>query len=88
MSNMTGMDVAGVRQVALQMTTAANDIQTAMTTLTHALSGAAWVGADRERFVSDWNGEHVQALHNVIQSLTDAATLASQNAQEQETTSA
>ena len=87
MSNFTGMDIAAVRQLANQMTTKAGEIRTIMQQLTTALQSTQWVGPDRERFVGDWQSQHVTALNNVIQGLEAAAQNATRNAQEQETAS-
>lgn len=84
MSNFTGMDIPGVRQLASQMDQRADEIRTLMGQLTTALQGTQWVGPDREQFVSDWQGIHCQQLNHVIQGLTDAAGRARQNAQQQE----
>ncbi len=60
MAQFTGMDIAGVRQLAQQMTQKADEIQQITTQLTQALNGAQWVGPDREKFVSDWQSQHAQ----------------------------
>jgi hypothetical protein len=80
----TGMDIGGVRQLAGQMDQRAEEIRTLMGALTSALQGANWVGPDREQFLGDWQGTHCAQLNNVIHGLTEAATRARMNAQQQE----
>lgn len=84
MSNFTGMDIGGVRQLAGQMDQRAEEIRTLMGQLTNALQSAQWVGPDREHFVADWQGTHCAQLNAVIHGLTEAANRARLNAQQQE----
>ena len=51
MSAFTGMDVSGVRQLAQQMNSSAQQIRQLMQQLTNQLQNTQWVGADRERFL-------------------------------------
>lgn len=83
----TGMDIPGVRQLATQLTTKANEIQQIMQTLSSSLQNTQWVGPDQTRFVGDWQSTHVTALNNVINGLNDASRKATQNATEQESAS-
>lgn len=83
----TGMDITQVRQLATQMRSKADEIDTIMSTLTSALGSAQWVGADRQQFEGDWNSQYCSMLRNVSQGLRDAATRADQNAGQQETAS-
>jgi uncharacterized protein YukE len=84
MAQFTGMDIAQVRSLAQQMNHAAGEIQQLAQSLTAKLQGTAWVGPDRERFLSDWSGHHQQQLNQVVQALHDAAQRATANASEQE----
>lgn len=79
-----GMDIAAVRQLVAQMNQRADEIRTLAASLSSALNGTAWSGPDREQFVSDWQGQHVQQLNIVAQALNDAASRASANADAQE----
>jgi len=45
---------------------------------------ANWVGPDREKFLSEWNGRHAAALMTVVQELGEAASQVSYHAQQQE----
>jgi hypothetical protein len=84
---LTGMDIGAVRQLATQLSTKADEIDSIMNQLTNALNTVQWVGPDRERFISDWQGHHVASLRQVSQGLRDASTRATQNANDQETVS-
>ena len=88
MTNFTGMDVAGVRQLASQMTSSAGQIRQLMSQLTNQLNGTQWVGQDRQRFSDEWTSTHTQQLNQVAAALEDAAQRANQNASEQESASA
>ena len=80
----TGMDIQAVRQLSQQMKSKAEEIRSLMQQLTSQLQNTQWVGPDREKFTSDWQGQHVAALNRVIQGLEDASTAASNNANQQE----
>ena len=80
----TGMDIPAVRQLGHQLSAAANEIQGLISKLTPQITGAPWVGPDREHFVNDWTGQHVAQLNNVIRALEDASTAAMNNAMQQE----
>jgi len=84
MSQFTGMDIAAVRQLSQQMTRSAGEIRQVVQQLTGQLNNTPWTGPDQQRFLSDWQGHHVQQLNNVVQSLEEASRLANQNATEQE----
>ena len=82
--SMLGLDPGAVRALANQMNNAASEIQQLSNQLTTMLSNTAWVGADHDRFVSEWTGNHVHQLQLVANALTDAASVANQNALQQE----
>jgi uncharacterized protein YukE len=85
--SMLGMDITGVRQLANQMSSAANEIQQLSGQLTNLLGNTQWVGPDHDRFASEWHGTYMGQLQNVATALTDAANVATQNATQQETAS-
>ena len=82
--SLTGMDIAEVRSLAGQLDNSAASIQDIVSRLTTNLSGANWIGPDRERFVGEWQGSHCQQLNAVVQALQDAANKARMNADDQE----
>ncbi len=79
-----GMDIPAVRSLAVQMDTQADAIVTLMQQLTTSLQNTAWLGADRQAFESDWQGQHCAQLRAVADSLKLAAQRARQNADQQE----
>jgi len=83
MTNFLGMDVAAIRTLAHQMSTAATDISNHANTINNALQSAQWNGTDANNFRQDW-GTHFQNLNTIVQALNDASTHASQNADQQE----
>ena len=82
-----GMDIGQVRQLATEMTRAADEIRRLCQQITGKLHNTPWAGPDRQRFESEWTGQHTQQLNTVIQALQDASRKATSNAQEQEHTS-
>lgn len=88
MAQFTGMDIAAVRQLSQQLTRSAGDIRQISQQLTGQLQNTQWVGPDQQRFTSDWQGQHVQALNQVVLALEEAGRLANQNADQQEQASA
>ena len=86
--SLKGMDTDAVRQLATQMNSAKDQIQHLQQQLTTQLQNVNWIGPDREQFVSDWQGQHVPSLQNIISAIEAAATRATQNASEQDQVSA
>ncbi len=84
----TGMDIEGVRQLAAQMDNNAAQIEQLRDALKGALESTEWIGPDRERFVSDWDGAFMPQLTTVANSLRDTANAARSNADQQEQASA
>lgn len=85
---MTGMDISQVRQLSAQLNQASGQVNELAQRLTAALGSTTWVGPDKTRFESDWNGQHLKALSTVSDALKTASQLAAQNATEQEQASA
>jgi hypothetical protein len=88
MSQMTGMIIEDVRLLSNQLSTAADEIQTIIGSLTAKIDSTTWVGPDRERFYVDWTGNYVQQLTTVMNGLREASTNAGTNANQQEQASA
>jgi uncharacterized protein YukE len=84
MAGFTGMDIEAVKGLSNQMKQKADEIRQIQGQLTSALNGAQWVGPDRERFKSEWDGQCVQALRKVSETLEQAGEAANQNAQQQQ----
>lgn len=85
--SLKGMDTEAVRGLVTQMNAAKDEIDQLQQKLTGQLHSVQWVGPDREQFLSDWQSQHVAALHQVSTALGEAATRANQNATEQDNVS-
>jgi uncharacterized protein YukE len=84
MAGFIGMDVQQVRTFAQLLNTKADELEGILNTLTSSLQSTQWVGPDRQRFESDWDGQFVTALRNVAEGLRTAGTAANGNADQQE----
>lgn len=83
-----GMDIEQVRQLANQLGQKAEQIDHIVQEVTSRLGGTDWKGPDAERFRNDWQGTLSSQLRKVAQTLRDTQTRATQNAAQQEQTSA
>jgi len=84
---MVGMNTDEVNALAAQMDSAASEIESTMNQVTTKLRGTTWVGADRDKFESEWNSSAIRQLQLVKQLLTEASSAARRNAQEQQAAS-
>ena len=82
-----GMDVEQVQNLSRQLDQKATDIDNIISTLNSTMQATDWKGQDANQFRNDWNSNLTQKLRQVSQALKDARRKASQNAQEQQTTS-
>ncbi len=87
MSNFTGMDIPGVRQMATQMDSAAGEIESLMARLSSMLEGTQWVGNDATNFRSEWSGAHCASLRQISERLRQVSQVARSNADQQEAAS-
>lgn len=79
-----GQDIDQVRQLAGQLNAKAGDIESVISQLTSAVNSVQWMGPDAERFRSDWQGQHVPQLRQVVNALQNASQHATRNANEQQ----
>ncbi|MDZ4234086.1 MAG: WXG100 family type VII secretion target [Dietzia sp.] len=79
-----GQDIDQVRQLAAQLNAMAGDIESVISQLTSAVDSVQWMGPDAERFKSEWKGQHVPQLRQVVSALQAASQNASRNASEQQ----
>ncbi|CAM3656374.1 WXG100 family type VII secretion target [Mycobacterium frederiksbergense] len=84
---MVGADVEQLNQLSAQLNNKANDIQNVISQLTSAINSVEWKGNDANRFRSDWQGQYVSQLKQVVSALQTASQNAKRNAQEQQTAS-
>jgi uncharacterized protein YukE len=82
-----GADIEQVQQLSTQLNAKASDIQSIISQLSSAINSVSWVGPDAERFRSDWQGQHVAQLKQVVSALQTASQNARRNAQEQQSAS-
>ena len=87
MAGFLGMDTEAVKALANQMSQSAEQIQQLCQQMTNMLNNTDWRGPDHDQFVNNWQSQHVAQLNNVVTGLNDAAQRATQNANEQESTS-
>lgn len=79
-----GQDIEQVKQLAAQLNSKAGDIQNVISQLTSKVNSVEWRGPDAERFKSDWQGQHVPQLKQIVTALQTASQKASKNASEQQ----
>ena len=82
-----GADIEQVQQLSTQLNAKASDIQSIISQLSSAINSVSGVGPDAERFRSDWQGQHVAQLKQVVSALQTASQNARRNAQEQQSAS-
>lgn len=83
-SAMTGMEIQAIRSLARTMDDRANEIERLLGTATNQIHDIHWRGADRERFVREWEHTHGRKLRAVAAGLRNAAAEARRKATEQE----
>lgn len=79
-----GQDIEQVQQLATQLNSKAEEIQSVISQLSSAISKVQWMGPDADRFRSDWQGQHTAKLKAVVDALRTASQTAKRNAQEQQ----
>lgn len=82
-----GADIEQVQQLSTQLNAKASDIQSIISQLSSAINSVNWMGPDADRFRSDWQGQHVAQLKQVVSALQTASQNARRNAQEQQSAS-
>lgn len=68
---MVGADIAALRGFAKALVDRRSKISTTVDQLTATIEGLNWVGADRERFVREWNQVHRPGLQQILADLHD-----------------
>ncbi|MBD5786713.1 hypothetical protein IF650_11035 [Cellulosimicrobium terreum] len=87
MAGLWGANVEELRGLGTTLQQKAEEIKSTMQTLNQQIQSVQWQGPDADQFKSnDWPAAQTQ-LTQVAQTLTDAGTKATQNAQAQEQTS-
>ncbi len=83
-----GADVAAIRNFAQGLNRRSQEITATTARLTKVVENIPWVGADRERFIAEWNSTHLPGLLGLLEDLAEAAKNAIRHADEQEAASA
>lgn len=68
---MVGADIAALRGFAKSLIDRRSKISTTVDQLTATIEGLNWMGADRERFVREWNQVHRPGLQQILADLHD-----------------
>ena len=84
---MYGADIEQLQQLSTQLNSKAGEIQNVISQLSSQISSVNWLGPDATKFKSDWQGQHVAQLKQVVSALQAASQNARKNAQEQQTAS-
>lgn len=84
MTELTGMDIAQIGDLARKMVAEAVVLELMLPPLTQKLESAPWVGPDRDAFVDEWKSVHFGPLNELIASLRDAAAKAKHHLEEQQ----
>lgn len=83
-----GMDVQEVRNLATQLNSKADEIDSIANSLSNQLNSVQWIGTDADNFRHDWQSSYASQLRNICSALRDASSRATSNANQQEQTSA
>ncbi|MBU6163121.1 MAG: hypothetical protein KGO50_18575 [Myxococcales bacterium] len=84
MSDLRGMDVAGIRHLASVLQQGSHQVTDTMTRARAIVDNLAWRGEDRDRFVASWHDTHMPQLMGLAEQLRQAAQQASERARAQE----
>lgn len=78
-----GMTPESVEQMGTQITDAGEKTQQIYTNVQGRVTDFDWTGEDRDRYVSDFEGQLGQLVQQVVQQAQEFAERAQQNAQQQ-----
>lgn len=79
-----GMDTEQMAALGEQLATVAARVRELEQRVGARLEQAGWVGADRDRFVQEWQGRHAAALRTAAEALEAARAVAAANVAGQE----
>ena len=83
-SNITGMEIRAIRLLAKKLEAQAAEIESTASATRSKIHAVNWKGADRNRFVDQWDHQHAPRLAQIVNGLRDAAKAANQSALRQE----
>ncbi|GAA1270750.1 hypothetical protein [Arthrobacter pascens] len=81
---MWGADIAQLKDLGTKLQAGSAEIEKQKNMLARALQSTDWKGPDADKFRSEWEGQHANALAKVAQALEEAGKHASRNATQQE----
>lgn len=81
---MIGVDLSALRSFAAGMGARARQISDTVARLDGVVEGLAWVGADRDRFMQEWQSHHRPAMTMLAGDLSSAGSDAHRQADRQE----
>lgn len=84
---LVGADIAALRRFASLLRERARLIETTVTQLSTVVEDLPWHGADRERFVREWQTIHRPGLLRLVLDMRDGSTEVSRSATAQENAS-
>jgi hypothetical protein len=79
-----GADIAQLKDLGTKLQAGSAEIEKQKNILGRVLQNTDWKGPDADKFRSEWNGQHANALAKVAQALEEAGKQASRNATQQE----
>lgn len=83
MADYIGMDPVEVQAFSQQLEAKAGDLESIVSTLTSQLTNTTWVGNDRTRFETNWQGTIATNLKTAADQLHEAARTAHSDAEQQ-----
>lgn len=83
-----GADVEQLRTLARTLSQAAEELERMSTEVTSRLSSTQWHGPDADHYQSQWQGQSIAQIRNVVSALRSASDSATRNADAQEQASA
>lgn len=82
-----GGDAPALIEFAREMERRAASIADATNRLGRLVEDAAWVGPDRDAFVTEWRGQHAASLMALVHELGESAVRIVRHAEDQEAAS-
>ena len=84
MSDLRGMDIAGIRHLASVLQQGSDVVSDAINRARSIVENLNWRGQDRDRFVASWHDTHTPNLMGLSEHLRQAAHDAQERATAQE----
>jgi len=82
-----GLDVAAIHGLSRQLSTSADEIESAAKALTAFIESTDWHGDDQRAFVADWHASRLAMISRGAHLLREASAVATRSAASQDQTS-